>query len=234
MYSDGRGVPQDDRQAAAWFALAAAQGNPKAQFSLGGMYEDGAGVPRDVAKAVQLYEAGARQGHPGAQRALGLCYEFGQGVPRDREKALSWLRKASTGDRLAQVYAAWLSRPDTPALRDSDALRDYIASNTRPAAPKGGGAGAGGKTYSIAPGETQTWIVDEDFTSNVTGVSIVGNGTATFTLVAEYPFDKRYGPDKGLHPSLGWRKPLNTSRSYTVYVTNNGPGVATYILGAQK
>src|ERR1700686_3891628 len=37
MYQDGRGVPQDDRQAVEWFRKAAEQGRANAQYSLGYM-----------------------------------------------------------------------------------------------------------------------------------------------------------------------------------------------------
>jgi TPR repeat protein len=34
LYSNGKGVPQDDAEAARWFRMAAEQGNEKAQASL--------------------------------------------------------------------------------------------------------------------------------------------------------------------------------------------------------
>ena len=46
MYTEGRGVPQDDAEAIAWYRRAAEQGNASAQFGLGAMYANGRGVPR--------------------------------------------------------------------------------------------------------------------------------------------------------------------------------------------
>ena len=43
-YEVGRGVAQDDRQAAAWYRKAAEQGHADAQYYLGNMYEGGRGV----------------------------------------------------------------------------------------------------------------------------------------------------------------------------------------------
>ncbi len=37
MYSDGRGVPQNDAEAVKWFRLAAEQGDASAQYNLGGV-----------------------------------------------------------------------------------------------------------------------------------------------------------------------------------------------------
>jgi TPR repeat protein len=38
MYKNGRGIPQDYMQAAAWYRKAAEQGIANAQYNLGGMY----------------------------------------------------------------------------------------------------------------------------------------------------------------------------------------------------
>ena len=46
-YGSGRGVPQDDAEAARWYRLAADQGNTDAQSDLGVMYANGDGVPQD-------------------------------------------------------------------------------------------------------------------------------------------------------------------------------------------
>ena len=51
MYDTGRGVPQDDAEAAGWYRLAAEQGYASAQNNLGVMYTNGAGVPQDNVEA---------------------------------------------------------------------------------------------------------------------------------------------------------------------------------------
>ncbi len=47
------------------FRLAANQGDPEAQISLGFMYAEGQGVPQDDAEAVRWYRKAAEQGHAG-------------------------------------------------------------------------------------------------------------------------------------------------------------------------
>ena len=47
MYSNGEGVPEDDKQAVKWYRLAAEQGHALAQSNLGLMYDEGDGVPED-------------------------------------------------------------------------------------------------------------------------------------------------------------------------------------------
>ena len=57
MYEAGRGVPQDDAEAARWYRLAAEQGSGAAQFNLGLMYVNGRGVlfGQDYAEAARWY-----------------------------------------------------------------------------------------------------------------------------------------------------------------------------------
>ncbi len=71
MYESGRGVPQHDRQAAAWFRKAAEQGHADAQVKLGRMYEEARGVPQDYSQAMAWYRKAAEQGQDVAQFLLG-------------------------------------------------------------------------------------------------------------------------------------------------------------------
>ena len=51
MYATGRGVPQNDGEAARWVRLAAEQGFAEAQGLLGTAYASGQGVPQDDIQA---------------------------------------------------------------------------------------------------------------------------------------------------------------------------------------
>ena len=72
MYANGEGVPKDAVQAVTWYRKAAEQGNPRAQFNLGGMYFNGDGAPKDSAQAVVWYRKAAEQGYADAQYNLGV------------------------------------------------------------------------------------------------------------------------------------------------------------------
>ena len=61
MYRLGRGVAQNNTEAARWYRAAAEQGNARAQTSLGFMYQSGQGVAQDDAEAVRWYRAAAEQ-----------------------------------------------------------------------------------------------------------------------------------------------------------------------------
>ena len=102
-YDNGKGVPQDYAQAAAWYRKAAEQGHADAQFNLGTMYESGQGVPQDIAQAVDWYRKAAEQDYPRAQLNLGLMYVRGQSVQPDIVQAYKWFHLAAlSGDKLAE------------------------------------------------------------------------------------------------------------------------------------
>ena len=55
MYTRGRGVPQDFKEAVSWYRKAAMQGDVVAQFNLGVMYFNGQGVAKDYSEAMSWY-----------------------------------------------------------------------------------------------------------------------------------------------------------------------------------
>ena len=90
MYARGKGVAQDDKQAAAWYRKAAEQGDANAQGRLGGMYFHGRGVAQDDKQAVAWTRKAAEQGNVGAQGLLGEMYFNGRGVAQDYKLAYVW------------------------------------------------------------------------------------------------------------------------------------------------
>jgi len=127
MYADGRGVPQDDKEAAAWYRRAADQGFGFAQHYLGLMYRDGRGVPQDDKEAVVWYRKAADQGIGDAQYYLGWMYEDGRGVPQDDKEAVAWYRKAANrGNAIAQYYLGVMYESGRGVTQnDKDALAWY-------------------------------------------------------------------------------------------------------------
>ena len=93
--SEGRGVPQDDVEAARWFREAAEQDHADAQYVLGARYALGQGVPQDDAQAVLWLRRAAEQDHVFAQVDLGYMYTLGQGVSQDDVEAARWFRRAA-------------------------------------------------------------------------------------------------------------------------------------------
>ena len=89
LLRDGKGVEQDDVEAAEYFQRAAEQGHLKAQYELGCCYRDYRGVERDYVKAVNYFRRAL--GKPScynppdarASYALGCCYRDGTGVKKE-------------------------------------------------------------------------------------------------------------------------------------------------------
>jgi TPR repeat protein len=109
-----QGVPQDYKQAAAWYRKAAKQGNALAQTRLRDLHASGLDVPQDytqaeawfkegeelrrqgrAAEAAACFRLAAEQGHAAAQYMLGWRYFHGEGVARDYTQMAFWLRKAA-------------------------------------------------------------------------------------------------------------------------------------------
>ncbi len=115
MYRTGRGVAQDDKEAAGWYRKSAEQGFARAQFSLGLMYYGGQGVPQDDKEAAKWYRKAAEQGLAAAQFSLGLMYYKGQGVIKDFVSAHQWLNIASVnGHEKVGVLRDLIAKTMTP------------------------------------------------------------------------------------------------------------------------
>jgi hypothetical protein len=96
IYYHGRGVRQDDVEAAKWFRLAADQGDANSQFNLGVMYAEGQGVPQDDKEAVEWYRRAAAQNNAQAQYNLGLWYATkGEAGSQDYVSAHMWFNLAA-------------------------------------------------------------------------------------------------------------------------------------------
>lgn len=62
MYREGKGVPQDSKEAATWLSKAAEQGHVEAQENLGLSYATGSGVERDWVQADKWFGIAAASG----------------------------------------------------------------------------------------------------------------------------------------------------------------------------
>jgi hypothetical protein len=142
MYRSGQGVPHDNKEAAAWFRLAAEQGNADAQRALGIMYQHGQGVPQDYKEAMQFYRSAAAQGDVNAMLYLGGLYEGRGGdllrdvlVTADKnvrfqqnlKEAVHWYRLAAEhGDERGQVRLGNMYEEGSGVPKDYEvALRLY-------------------------------------------------------------------------------------------------------------
>jgi localization factor PodJL len=75
--------------------LAAAQGEPSAQFEVAVRLAEGKGTEQDLKKAAEWYQRSAANGFAMAQFRLGTLYERGVGVTRDLARAQVWYTRAA-------------------------------------------------------------------------------------------------------------------------------------------
>ena len=106
MYDAGKGVPQDDAQAARWERMAAEQGHVYAQANLSfRCYSAG-----DFAGAFEWCQRAAEKELAWAQYNLGLMFQKGEGVARSEAEAAYWYGLAASQgfadaqQRLADLY----------------------------------------------------------------------------------------------------------------------------------
>jgi len=124
MYHFGQNVPQDDREAVAWWQKAADQGLAEAQNALSAMPKKSAAVGQDDSRQsssansspqvannppqaplteLQRLQQAAEQGDAEAQYFLGVMYANGRGVAQDDRQAVAWwLKAAEQGYAIAQ------------------------------------------------------------------------------------------------------------------------------------
>lgn len=90
--------------------LAAAKGDPSAEFEVAARFAEGKGIKQDFSEAVKWYRRSAARGFAPAQYRLGTLYERGLGVKTDLPRARIWyLRAAKKGNVKAMHNLAVLS-----------------------------------------------------------------------------------------------------------------------------
>ncbi|HKX09923.1 MAG TPA: tetratricopeptide repeat-containing serine protease family protein [Stellaceae bacterium] len=92
LFSEGRGVPKNDSEAAQWFRKAAEQGHGHACFNLGRAYQFGDGVKQSNEEAAKWYRKAAELRVPEGELGLGALIIM---VDRNYREGLKWVRKAA-------------------------------------------------------------------------------------------------------------------------------------------
>jgi hypothetical protein len=131
MYGNGKGVPEDDKEAVKWYRLAAEQGHLSAQHKLGLMYDNGEGLPEDDKAAVKWYRLAADQGLAEAQYSVGVMYANGEGVAIDYVLAYMWANIAGANGLDVSKFKGFLTEKLTQAdmSKVQELTRQYIKDN---------------------------------------------------------------------------------------------------------
>jgi TPR repeat protein len=116
LHEYGRGVPQNDVEAAKKYTSAARQGHAAAQYRLGILYDNGWGVVQNDFTAVQWYKMAAELGHDYAQFDLALMYAHGTGAQQDYVQAYMWMSMAiAQGNSHMIKHRMRIAKDMTPA-----------------------------------------------------------------------------------------------------------------------
>ncbi len=108
--------------------LAAAKGDPSAQFEVAARMAGGTGTKQDLKGAVRWYKMSAAQGFAQAQYRLGTLYERGLGVEKDLTRASAWYtRAAQAGNVKAMHNLAVVSVNRTEGGSDYDNASKWFA-----------------------------------------------------------------------------------------------------------
>ena len=101
----GNGVRVNLVESANWLMLAAAQGDAKSAYRLGGYYVVENALPRNALLASQLWRLSAWLGHSPAQVDFAVMCAKGDGIPRDLKEAYHWMLIGKRGDHLPHQKA---------------------------------------------------------------------------------------------------------------------------------
>ena len=117
----------DYAQALILYKGLAAQGNARAQITLGFMYDKGQGVPQNYQEALKWIRLAAAQGNALGQNNLGSMYYNGLGIAQDYQTAVKWFKLAAMqGDALGQTNLGWMYQNGNGVTQDyQEALKWY-------------------------------------------------------------------------------------------------------------
>ncbi|HWA19331.1 MAG TPA: peptidoglycan-binding protein [Devosia sp.] len=96
IYTEGRAVPQDYKQAAVWYERSAAQGFAPSQYRLGTLYENGDGLDKDLEAARLWYERAAEGGNRMSMHNLAALYASGGLGKQQFDSAAKWFEEAAS------------------------------------------------------------------------------------------------------------------------------------------
>jgi len=84
--------------------LAAANGDPSAEFEVGARLAEGKGTAQNFKEAAKWYQLSADRGFAQAQYRLGTLYERGLGLKPDRAQAQAWYRRAADQGNIKAMH----------------------------------------------------------------------------------------------------------------------------------
>ncbi|MCB1529163.1 MAG: SEL1-like repeat protein [Hyphomicrobiaceae bacterium] len=84
--------------------LAAAKGDPSAQFAIAARFADGSGIKPDLAEAMRWYQRSAALGFAQSQYRVATFYERGLGTVQDNARAKVWYQRAAENGNVKAMH----------------------------------------------------------------------------------------------------------------------------------
>lgn len=84
--------------------LAAANGDPSAEFEVGARLAEGKGTEQNFKEAAKWYQRSAAKGFVQAQYRIGTLYERGLGLKADEDRAKDWYRRAAEQGNVKSMH----------------------------------------------------------------------------------------------------------------------------------
>lgn len=84
--------------------MAAAKGDPSAEFAVAARFADGTGVQQDLGEAMRWYQRSAARGFAQSQYRVATFYERGLGVKSDMARAKVWYQRAAEGGNIKSMH----------------------------------------------------------------------------------------------------------------------------------
>ncbi len=104
--------------------LAAANGDPSAEFDVGARLAEGKGVTPNFKEAARWYQRAADKNFAQAQYRLGTLYERGLGLKVDTERAQAWYEKAAISGNIKAMHNLAVLRAN-----QNGASPDYVTAS---------------------------------------------------------------------------------------------------------
>ncbi len=84
--------------------LAAANGDPSAEFAVASRFADGNGIKQDLGEAMRWYQRSAARGFAQAQYRVATFYERGLDVKQDNARAKIWYQRAAENGNIKAMH----------------------------------------------------------------------------------------------------------------------------------
>ena len=128
LYSEGRGIPRDYREARGWYQRAAELGDRRAMYLLGTLYGEGKGVTQDYLVALHWYVQATADRERHASRHDGLSPQIVACLPSHlHPTSRIFLEYWYQGAMTTPEFLRWFHMPNSSYLRVGQCILQAVS-----------------------------------------------------------------------------------------------------------